>query len=84
MMATPRLADDPTDWPLWRRVAEYANAVGRYGPDSEQAREVLGRHADAAEFLELADAVDCLKRAFGGSGIDWPVDEWRDGRKRED
>lgn len=50
-------------------VAEYSNAVGRYGPDSEQARRVRAAHADNEEFLQYAAALDRVKRHLGGSGI---------------
>ena len=54
-------------------VAEYSNAVGRYGPDSEQVRRIRAAHADNAEFLQYADALDRVKRHLGGSGMDKQV-----------
>lgn len=51
-------------------IAEYANAVGRYGPDTDPVRQLRAEHADNAEFLEYADALDRIKRHLGGSGMD--------------
>jgi hypothetical protein len=51
-------------------VAAYSNAVGRFGPDSEQAQQIRAAYADNAEFLQYADALDCVKRLLGGRGID--------------
>ena len=76
----PTCPEDPTPRPekaysataatLPQLVAKYSNAVGRYGPDSEQAKQVRADHADDAEFLQYADALDRVKRHLGGSGID--------------
>jgi hypothetical protein len=49
-------------------VAEYANVVGRYGPDSDQVREFRKDHAANTELMEYADALDRIKRNLGGSG----------------
>lgn len=54
-------------------VAEYSNAVGRYGPDSNQVRQIRDAHAENKEFLGYADALDRVKRHLGGSGIDKPA-----------
>ena len=51
-------------------VGKYSNAVGRFGPDSEQVRQFRVAHADNAELMEYADALDRIKRHLGGSGID--------------
>lgn len=51
-------------------VGEYSNAVGRFGPDSEQVRQFRAAHASNTEILEYADALDRIKRHLGGSGID--------------
>lgn len=68
--------DDDGQWlKLMRMTSIYANAVGRYGPDSEQAREVRSRYADVPDFADLADALDRIKRGLGGCGIDYPADE---------
>ena len=51
-------------------VVSYSNAVGRYGPDSDQVRRLREANADNREFLDYADALDRIKRQLGGSGID--------------
>lgn len=51
-------------------VVTYSNAVGRYGPDSDQVRRIRAEHADNQEFLDYADALDRIKRRLGGKGID--------------
>jgi uncharacterized protein (DUF4213/DUF364 family) len=51
-------------------VEQYANAVGRYGPDSPQALSIRQENAENEEFLKFADSMDRIKRAVGGSGID--------------
>lgn len=53
--------------PLHAIVAEYSNAVGRYGPDSEQVREVRAKYADIVDFLDYADALDRIKRHLGNT-----------------
>jgi hypothetical protein len=59
-------------------VAEYANLVGRFGPDSEEVKDLRALHAADREFLDYADALDRMKRALGGCGIDYPAPgkEW--------
>ncbi len=51
-------------------VVSYSNAVGRYGPDSQQVKLIREAHPDNQEFLDYADALDRIKRRLGGSGID--------------
>jgi hypothetical protein len=58
---------------MTQKVVAYSNAVGRHGPDSEEAKRVRAAHADDAEFQEYADALDRIKRHLGGSGIDYPA-----------
>jgi hypothetical protein len=58
---------------LAQLVGRYANAVGRYGPDSHEAHQIRTTHADNVAFLDYADALDRVKRALGGSGIDYPA-----------
>lgn len=55
------------------RVAEYANTVGRYGPDSEEARRVRKAYIHDDEFLEYVAALDRVKEHIGGSGMDEPA-----------
>lgn len=55
---------------IYQLVGEYSNAVGRFGPASEQVRQFRVAHADNAELMEYADALDRIKRHLGGSGID--------------
>jgi hypothetical protein len=52
-------------------IAQYANIVGRHGPDSDEAREFRDCHLSDEEFRDYADALDRIKRHLGGSGIDW-------------
>lgn len=49
-------------------VAEYSNAVGRYGPSSPEVLRIREAYADNAEFLDYADALDRIKRHLGGKG----------------
>ena len=56
--------------PMWKIVAAYSNAVGRYGPDSDQAREIRKSNADNSMFMDYADALDAIKRHLGGSGME--------------
>lgn len=53
-------------------VAEYANAVGRRGPASEEAAAVREKYRDVPGFSGFADALDRIKRALSGSDIDYP------------
>jgi hypothetical protein len=55
---------------LLKLISVYADAVGRYGPDSDEVHRLRDWHADNAEFLNYADALDRIKRNLGGSGID--------------
>jgi hypothetical protein len=55
---------------IFQLVAKYSNAVGRYGPDSDQVRRIRAAHPKNAEFLEYADALDRIKRHLGGSGME--------------
>jgi dUTPase len=54
---------------IYQLIGEYSNAVGRYGPDSDQVRQIRAIHVDNKEFLEYADALDRIKRRLGGSGM---------------
>lgn len=54
---------------IYQLVGEYANAVGRHGPDSDQVRRFRTRHASNAELMEYADSLDRIKRHLGGSGM---------------
>lgn len=54
-------------------VAEYANAVGKFGPESEQVLRLRAIHAHDLEFLDYANSLDRIKRHLGGSGIDKPT-----------
>lgn len=49
---------------IFQLVGEYANAVGRYGPESEQVRQFRVDHADDSLLMDYADALDRLKRRF--------------------
>lgn len=51
---------------LDRLVEEYANVVGRFGPDSPQALKIRTENATNAEFLKFAQSIDRLKRAVEG------------------
>ena len=55
---------------IFQLVAEYSDAVGRFGPDSPEVWQIRSLHADNAEFLGYADALDRIKRHLGGSGIE--------------
>jgi len=50
--------------PIFQLVGEYCNALGRHGPDSEQARAVLEANVGNAEFLECAGALNRIKRGL--------------------
>jgi hypothetical protein len=51
---------------IFQLVGEYANAVGRHGPDSDEVRRFRADHADNEELLAYADALDRIKRHFSG------------------
>jgi hypothetical protein len=53
-------------------IGEYSNAVGRYGPDSEQTQQLRALHADNTELIAYFDSLDRLKRHFGGMGMKLP------------
>jgi hypothetical protein len=54
---------------LVEMVVAYSNAVGKFGPGSDQARQVRLRYAGQPEFSEYADALDRIKQTLGGSGM---------------
>lgn len=47
---------------IFQLVGQYANAVGKYGPDSEQTKKIRENNKDNKEFLNYADALDRIKR----------------------
>ncbi len=49
----------------------YANTCAKYGPDSEQIKLIREAHKDDIEFTKFAYGYDMVKRAVGGSGINW-------------
>ena len=67
----PDRRDDDLSPPEW--ISEYANATGRYGPDSEQSLAVRAKYAGDQAFADFAYGYDAIKRRVGGSGIDWPA-----------
>ena len=52
---------------IYQLVGEYANALGLYGPDSPEARQLKEANAGNQEFLEYADALDRVKRHLKGN-----------------
>jgi hypothetical protein len=60
---------DPEIPSIFKRVGEYANAVGRYGPDSLQAHAVRRKYSFDREFIDYADGLDRVKQRLGGSGM---------------
>lgn len=59
----------------WQICEEYTNACSLYGPGDSRTAEVRTKHVAVPHFPEFAEAFDNLKRAIGGSGIDWPPGE---------
>ncbi len=51
---------------------EYLNTLVRLGPDHPDVAVLRSRHSAVPHFPSYAEAMDDLKRAVGGSGIDWP------------
>lgn len=50
-------------------VGAYANAVGVHGPGSPETIAIREAHADNAEFLGYADALDRIKLNLRGKGM---------------
>ena len=49
---------------------QYSTVVGRSGPASDEAHQLRREHVDDREFVEYANAIDALKRAVGGRGME--------------
>jgi hypothetical protein len=58
------LSEDSFDEPLVQLVAKYANAVGRYGPNSNETNHIRKANVDNTRFLELADSLDRIKKGL--------------------
>lgn len=58
-----------------RFCREYANIVAKYGPDDARAKAYRESRSKHPAFLRFADRYDKVKRAVGGSGIDYPPEE---------
>jgi len=46
------------------KLAEYAQLLNRYGPDSPEVKEFVSQHPDDEEFLDLANLTRRLQTAL--------------------
>lgn len=62
-----------TEKDIQELVSGYAYVVGCFGPDSDEVRKFREANADDKDMVAYFDALDRVKRRFGGMGMDKPA-----------
>lgn len=49
---------------IYNLVGQYANVVGKFGPDSPEVQKFRAAHADNKELMDYTESLDRMKRGF--------------------